>query len=272
MGTDALGDRLGFRLRRAAEPEAEPISERVRSHHGVHAQRDPGLNYVGISILGGRTSGYELARLAALAEEHGSGRLRTTNTQDIILLDIPEARLSALTRELDLAGFNYKPSWSRRGILACTGIQFCKLAIAEAKNRAVQLNNYLEGAVDMDEPVRISVTGCPNSCGQHHICDVGLEGSVATINGVKKETFQVFLGGGVGEKESFGRRIGVRVPSDELAESLARLFTRYKESRVAGETFQQFCLRHSNEELAGYLAPPTVASDSASLSNQPVLR
>ena len=255
--------RLGRRLRPAPEPEAEPVTERDRSHLGIHRQKGAGLYYAGISILGGRTRGRELKRLAALAEEYGQGRLRTTNTQNIILLDIPESNLSALKRELDLDGFNYEPSWSRKAIIACTGVQFCKLAIAETKNRAADLNRELEAAVELDDSVRISVTGCPNSCGQHHICDVGLEGALTTIDGVKRETFQVFLGGGVGAHESFGRRIGVRVLSDELPESLARLFTCYKESRSEGETFQEFCLRHSNEELAAYLAAPIAETERA---------
>ena len=180
----------------------------------------------------------------------------------------------ALTRELDREHFDYKPNWARRGIIACTGIQFCKLALAETKNRATELDDYLAKAVDLDDTVRISVTGCPNSCGQHHICDVGLEGSLTTINGVKRETFQVFLGGGVGARESFGRRVGARIPSDELAESLARLFARYKEDQIEGETFQEFCLRHSNEELVSYLAPPLDVSAGAGCgqSVQPSLK
>jgi sulfite reductase beta subunit-like hemoprotein len=110
--------------------------------------------------------------------------------------------------------------------------------------------------VDLEDRPRISVTGCPNACGQHHICDVGLEGSLTTIDGVKKETFQVFLGGGVGAHETFGRRVGARIPSDELGESLARLFRIYKDQQIDGETFQEFCLRHSNEELTCYLLAP----------------
>jgi sulfite reductase beta subunit-like hemoprotein len=245
--------RLGRKLRRAPELDAPPITERDRSHLGIHGQHQEGVYYVGLSILGGRTSADELRRCADLAEEHGSGRIRTTNTQNVVLLDIPEQKLEALSKELDRYGFEYQPSWARKGIIACTGIQFCKLALAETKNRAVELNDYLESAVDLDDAPRISVTGCPNSCGQHHICDVGLEGSLTTIDGVKKETFQVFLGGGVGSHETFGRRIGVRLPSDELAESMARLFTRYKEDRIDSETFQEFCLRHTNDELTQYL-------------------
>jgi sulfite reductase beta subunit-like hemoprotein len=247
---------IGRQLRRAATPDAEPITERDRSHLGIHRQSTKGLYYFGISILGGRTSGAQLKRLADLAETYGSGRIRTTNTQNVLLLDIPEKNLEALKQQLDISGFDYQPSWARKAIIACTGIQFCKLAIAETKNRAKELDDYLSSAVDMDDSVRISVTGCPNSCGQHHICDVGLEGSLVTLNGVKRESFQVFLGGGVGAHETFGRRIGVRIPSEELGESMARLFSRYKSDRTGNETFQEFCLRHSDARLAEYLANP----------------
>ncbi len=258
--------RLGRRLRLATEPNAEPVAKRDRSHLGIHRQRQDGHYYVGIVILGGRTSGQELRRLALLAEMFGSGRIRTTNTQNIMLLDIPESNLLALKRELQSGGFNYEPSWSSKAVIACTGIQFCKLAMTETKNRASELNSYLEKSVALDDPIRISITGCPNSCGQHHICDVGLEGSLTTINGIKNETFQVLLGGGVGRHETFSRKIGVRIPSEELSESMVRLFTRYTKARIEGENFQHFCLRHSDEELTDFLlhekganSKPTIA-------------
>lgn len=251
---EAVEAKLGRRLRRAPTPEAEPITERDRSHLGIHRQRERGFYYVGISILGGRTNAIELKRLADLADAYGSGRIRTTNTQNILLLDIPKENLQGLKQQLEVSGFDYQPNWARKGIIACTGIQFCKLAIAETKNRAKDLDKYLSENVELDDAVRISVTGCPNSCGQHHICDVGLEGSLVQIDGVKRESFQIFLGGGVGAHETFGRRIGVRIPSEDLGESLGRLFTHYKEERIERETFQEFCLRHSDEKLAEYLA------------------
>jgi sulfite reductase (ferredoxin) len=250
---DEVEARLGRRLRRARGAEAGPVASGDRTHLGIHPQHEGWLYYVGLSMIGGRTSGDDLNRLADLADRYGSGRLRTTNTQNIVLLDIPEWNLKQLSQELDAVGFDYKPGWARRAVIACTGIQFCKLAIAETKNRAVELTDKLERAVDLDDGVRISVTGCPNSCGQHHICDVGLEGSLTTIDGLKRETFQVFLGGGVGAHESFGRRIGVRIDSNELADALSRLFARYKKERADKETFQEFCLRHTDEQLAEYL-------------------
>jgi sulfite reductase beta subunit-like hemoprotein len=250
---DAVEERLGRRLAGAPEPEAPPITERDRTHLGIHRQRGDSLYYAGIALPGGRTSSEELRLLADLASTHGRGRLRTTNTQNLVLLDIAEENLIDLKSDLTRAGLQYEPSWARRGLIACTGVQFCKLAIAETKNRARELDEYLSAAIDLDDRPRISVTGCPNACGQHHICDVGLEGSLTTIDGVKRETFQVFLGGGVGEHERFGRRIGARIPSEELAESLARLFSRYKELRADGETFQEFCMRNSDRQLSEYL-------------------
>ncbi len=251
---DKVEARLGRKLRQATDADAPPISERDRSHLGIHAQHQDGLYYVGLSLVGGRTSADQLKQLADLAEQCGSGRVRTTNTQNIILRDIPEQKLEALKGDLDWYGFDFQPSWSRKGIIACTGVQFCKLALTETKSRAGELSEHLENAVRLDEPLRISVTGCPNSCGQHRICDVGLEGSLTTIDGVKRESFEVFLGGGVGAHETISRRIGVRIPSDELPERLARLLAYFKERRFEGETFQEFCQRHSDEELTRALA------------------
>lgn len=253
---DEVEARLGWKFRRADQPEAAAVTARDRTHLGIHRQRGDSLHYVGVALVGGRTSSEQLKSLAELAEKHGRGRLRTTNTQNIILLDIDSENLETMKHDLESAGIDYEPSWARRGLIACTGIQFCKLAIAETKNRARELDQYLADQVDIEDRPRISVTGCPNACGQHHICDVGLEGSLTTIDGVKKETFQVFLGGGVGAHETFGRRIGARIPSDELAESLARLFQVYKDQRIDIESFQEFCLRHTNEELTGYLLAP----------------
>lgn len=254
---DEVEARLGWKLRRADQPEAAEVTARDRTHLGIHRQRGDSFHYLGVALVGGRTSSEQLRILAELAEKHGRGRLRTTNTQNIILLDIDSENLETIKHDLKSAGIDYEPSWVRRGLIACTGIEFCKLAIAETKNRARELDQYLADQLDLEDRPRISVTGCPNACGQHHICDVGLEGSLTTIDGVKKETFQVFLGGGVGAHETFGRRVGARIPSDELAESLARLFQVYKDQQIGAETFQEFCHRHTNEELTAYLLAST---------------
>lgn len=250
---DAVEERLGRRLRRAASPEAEPVDTVDRTHLGLHRQREAGLVYAGIPFIGGRTSAAELKWLADLAEEFGSGRVRTTPAQNVILLDVPTEATEMLEERLAERGRTARPSWPQRAVLACTGIQFCKLAVSETKNRAAELSAYLERHVPLDEPVRISVTGCPNSCGQHHICDIGLEGAVTRVDGEKREAFQVYLGGGVGTHEAFGRRIGVRIPSERLAESLAALLAWFADHRHDGETFQAFCRRHDDDDLATIL-------------------
>lgn len=248
---DAVELRLGRTLERAPEPES--VRERDRVHLGIHPQRQEGLAYAGLSLVGGRTSGSQLERIADLAEAYGSNRIRTTNSQNILILDLPQSRLSEIRRDLAAAGFDAGPSWVRRSIIACTGIQFCKLAVAETKTRAETIVDELERRITLAEPIRISVTGCPNACGQHHICDIGLEGSVVTVNGVKEEAFQVFLGGGVGVREAFGKRAGVRVPSERLADALVSLLEGYREMRTSTETFQDFCLRSNADTLAGLL-------------------
>jgi len=244
---DAIEARLGRTLERAPVPPAIP--ERDRVHLGVHPQRQEGLCYAGVSLVGGGTTGGGLERLADIAESYGSGRVRTTNAQNVLLLDLPEPRAVDVRRDLEAFGFDPGPSWVRRSIIACTGIQFCKLAVAETKSRAERLVEELERRVVLDEPIRISVTGCPNACGQHHICDIGLEGAVVTVDGVKQEAFQVFLGGGVGKREAFGRRTGVRIPAGQLADALVALLEEYRRQRLPGETFQDFCLRGDPKAL-----------------------
>jgi precorrin-3B synthase len=244
---------LGRELRRAQEPDADPVLARDRTHLGIKPQREPGLNSAGLPLVGGRSNADELRFFADLAEEHGSGRIRTSAQQNVILLDVPDERVPRLQSDLDRRGFAWRATWAKKAVLACTGVQFCKLAVAETKSRADELVEYLEKNLDLDEPIRISVTGCPNSCGQHHICDIGLEGAMTRVDGVKHEAFQVYLGGGVGVRETFGRRTGVRIPSDRLAESLTAFLEWFKATRDEGESFQAFCQRHDDEALADAL-------------------
>jgi len=262
--------RIGRRFQLSEDRGPSGPAPKDRSHVGIHHQHTGGLYYVGLSITGGRTSSADLKNLSQLASKYGSGRVRTTNSQNVILLDIARRNLAPLTLELRQAGFDYQPAWATKGLLACTGIQFCKLALTETKSRAAELGHELEKRLELDEPIRISVTGCPNSCGQHHICDVGLEGSLTTVDGVKQEAFQVFLGGGVGSTQSFGRRVGARIPADRLAGSLTALFMRYKELRSQQETFQDFCRRHSDGDLAAFLRsdePPQPGPHQLPLDN-----
>src|SRR5262249_23447579 len=149
--------RIGRSLEASEDRAAFWAANKDRSHIGMHRQHTEGLYYVGLSIVGGRTSSADLKKLSRLALQYGSGRIRTTNTQHIILLGIARGNLASLPSELRLAGFDYEPAWATKGMLACTGTQFCKLALTETKNRGAELARELERQVELDEPIRISV-------------------------------------------------------------------------------------------------------------------
>lgn len=265
---EALERRMGEKLLRTGE-HPTLAGNPDRTHLGLHGQHQNGFYYAGISLPGGRVSGQQLRRLGELAEEFASGRIRTTNSQNLAILNIPEQNLEALCRELDACGLDYDPSWTQRAVIACSGVEFCKQALTETKGRASRLIADLEAAIDPEVPIRISITGCPNSCGQHHICDIGLEGSTISVNGARQESFQVILGGGTSGIETIGRRIGVRIPAEKLSESVGALLARYKAERFSGESFQSFCLRHTDAQLAEFLRPERNQKiSSASLSNR----
>lgn len=211
-----------------------------RDHVGVHRQVD-GNYYVGAAPAVGRISGTQLSELADLADEYGSGRIRTTAEQKVIVLDVPEHRVEALVDELAARDLNARPSTFRRGTMACTGIEFCKLAIVETKGRAKALYTELERRLpDFDEPISINVNGCPNACARFQLADIGLKGSI--VDG--DEGFQVHLGGALGSDPSFGRKLrGLKVTADALPDYVERLLRAYKSDRKAGEAFATWVRR-----------------------------
>jgi sulfite reductase beta subunit-like hemoprotein len=248
---------LGRPLRVARDAVAQPVVERDRSHCGIGGQNVSGLYYIGTSLPGGRTSGDELIRLSELSVRFGAGRLRTTPTQNIVLTDLPECNLQNVADELDKSGIEFQPGWARRAMIACSGTEFCNMALAETKGRADSLAEHLEQRIaGIDDAIRISVTGCPNSCGQHQICDVGLEGTLVTIGGVRREAFHLLLGGGVGRLETVSRRLGLQIEAGELPDALGNLFRHYSLERGRDETFQEFCARHSDDELVAFVLEP----------------
>ena len=177
-------------------PAPVNVDNGMRDHVGVHRQRN-GLNYVGFAPRVGRVHGELLASVAALADRYGSGRVRTTAEQKLVILDVADAGVDGLVAELDALGLPAKPSVFRRHTMACTGIEFCKLAIVETKARASDLIDELERRLpDFDTPVTINVNGCPNSCARIQIADIGLKGSlVLNTDGNQVEGFQIHLGG-----------------------------------------------------------------------------
>jgi sulfite reductase (ferredoxin) len=245
---------LGYALPDGPAPEAPRAG--VRDHVGVHPQRD-GLCYVGFAPRVGRLSADTLDAIADLAAAHGSGRVRTTTEQKMVILDVPPSSVDALTVGLEAAGLQVKPSVFQRHMMACTGIEFCKLAIVETKQRASDLIGELERRLpDFDEPVTINVNGCPNSCARIQTADIGLKGSLVTgPDGKQVEGFQIHLGGtltgGDGADSGFGRKVrGLKATADELPDYVERVLRRFSSAKAPGETFAVWTARASDEELS----------------------
>ncbi|MEU8744786.1 sulfite reductase SirA [Streptomyces parvulus] len=230
---------------------AEPTS-RWRDHIGVHRQRD-GRFYVGFAPRVGRVDGTILTKVADLAEAHGSGRVRTTVEQKMIILDVEEGRVDALVESLDALDLTARPSSFRRGTMACTGIEFCKLAIVETKARGASLIDELERRLpDFDEPLTINLNGCPNACARIQTADIGLKGQlVLNDRGEQVEGYQVHLGGALGLEPGFGRKVrGLKVTAEELPDYVERVLKRFEAEREDGERFATWAARASEEALS----------------------
>ncbi|MDG9702375.1 nitrite/sulfite reductase [Streptomyces sp. DH37] len=226
-------------------PAPEFPAQRWRDHIGVHRQKD-GRFYVGFAPRVGRVDGATLTKIAELAEDHGSGRVRTTVEQKMIVLDVAEDRVDSLVEGLEALDLTTRPSVFRRGTMACTGIEFCKLAIVETKGRGSALIDELERRMpDFDEPVTININGCPNSCARIQVADIGLKGQLVTdADGRQVEGYQVHLGGSLGLDPGFGRKVrGLKVTAAELPDYVERLLTRFREERQDGERFAQWAAR-----------------------------
>jgi sulfite reductase (ferredoxin) len=217
----------------------------ARDHIGAHRQHD-GRYYVGVAPHVGRTSGGQLWQVADLAEAYGSGRVRATTEQKLLIVDVPEDKVSELTAELAAIDLQASPSVFRRGTMACTGIEFCKLGIVETKQRARDLYAELDRRLPAFEtPITINLNGCPNSCARFQLADIGLKGSI--VDGA--EGFQVHLGGSLGADPSFGRKLrGLKVTADALPDYVERLLRNYQDDRTLGEPFASW-VRRADEGL-----------------------
>jgi sulfite reductase (ferredoxin) len=234
---------------------APELPERPIDHVGIHKQWD-GRYYVGVSPVAGRVSGSMLARLADIAEAHGSGRVRLSPYQKLLVLDLANDQVNPVVAELRTAGLEAAPSPWRRGTIACTGIEFCKLAIVETKARAANLVEELEKRLaEFDSDISIHLNGCPNACARTQVADIGLKGMIVTApDGRQVEGFQVHLGGGLGlaagQTAGFGRKLrGLKTTADELPDYVERLGRRYLAGRTDGESFAEWVTRAPEEDL-----------------------
>jgi len=200
----------------------------------------------------GRVSGTLLTQLADLAEAHGSKRIRTTTDQGLVILDVAAERLDSLVTGLTALGLSTTPSTFRRNMMACTGLEYCKLAIVETKARAISLVDELEARLgDLDVPLTINVNGCPNACARTQVADIGLKGMLVTDHdGNQVEGFQVHLGGGLGLDAGFGKKLrGHKVTSAELTDFVERIVTNYTATRSGDERFAQWVARADEAAL-----------------------
>jgi sulfite reductase (ferredoxin) len=226
-------------------PPPAPAAHDERDHVGVMRQKD-GRNAVGFALRTGRISGRLLATVAGLADAHGDGRVRTTAQQKLVILGVPDERVEDLVAALAEHDLLARPSAFRRGTMACTGLEFCKLAIVETKQHAQDLYAELEKRLpDFDEHVSINVNGCPNACARFQTADIGFKGSmVRGDDGEMVEGFQVHLGGHLGVEAAFGRKFrGHKVTKAETADYCERVLRGYLERREPGERFAAYVAR-----------------------------
>jgi sulfite reductase (ferredoxin) len=264
-----LHDRLGFRL----DPGVAEVlpEEAYRDHVGIHAQKQDGLVYAGLPILRGRLTPAEMRRIAGLAERYGTGDLRSTSMQNLVVVNVPRARAGELAREAHGGGLRLEGSPFRRGTVACTGSEFCKLALTETKGFARWLVEDLEERLPgFEEHVRINITGCPNSCGQHWIADLGIEGKKLKVDGRLVDAYYFCVGGAVGKHQAVARPIGYRVAASEVPEAIERLLRTYLGERRDGQSFREFCAGHTDDELRAFLAGTEVAAVARDASPGPV--
>ncbi|WP_297824923.1 nitrite/sulfite reductase [Mycobacterium sp.] len=234
----------------APEPATHPID-----HVGVQRLKN-GLNAVGVASIAGRVSGTILTAVADLAERVGSDRIRLTPYQKLVILDVPDDKLDELIAGLEALGLQSKPSHWRRNVMACTGIEFCKLSFAETRVKAQSLVPELESRLadinlQLDVPITVNINGCPNSCARIQVADIGLKGQMVDDGaGGSVEGFQVHLGGSLGQDSGFGRKLRQhKVTSDELTDYIERLARNFLKYRGEGERFAQWAMRADEDDL-----------------------
>jgi sulfite reductase (ferredoxin) len=260
-----LTSRLGFALDPAAEEF--PPRDGYRDHVGIHPQKRSDRFYVGAAVLRGRITPEQMRAAADLADCLATGELRTTNMQNLIIINVPHSNVEALARELDAVGLRVEASPFWRGAIACTGAEFCKLAITETKGFARWVVEELEERVPgFDQPLKLHIAGCPNACGQHWIADIGLEGKKIKQRGELADAYYFCLGGAVGENQRIARPIGFRCTSREVPAAIERLLRAYLANRIENENLRAYFSRFPDDalraQLAGFAVEPVLRDAS----------
>lgn len=243
---------LGKPLRRAPYDAAQmrwASQELSHSHVGDFPQKQRGLNYVGATCPVGQITAKQMTRLAELADLYGSSEVRLTVWQNFIIPNVPDAFVPTLKKALEKAGFSTRQSNIASGVIACTGNSYCKFAQSNTKGHALDLIKQLESRLELDRPVNIHITGCPNSCAQHYMGDIGCLGTKTKIGGESVDAYHIFVGGGFGKHQAVGRQVFAGVTGKELPDTVEKMLRTYLKHRAARESFQQFTTRHEVGKL-----------------------
>ncbi len=254
----AVEEKMGFTF----DPcdEGAIADDLYRDHVGVRRQKQDGLSSVGATVLRGRLNAEKLKALAELADRYGDGHLRTTIMQNIVIVNVRNEQVQELVRELAQLELQVEPSVFYRGAIACTGTEFCKLAISETKGFTKWLVGEMEERLpEFDQQIKLHVTGCTNSCGQHWIADIGLEGKKIKKDGALVDAYYFCVGGAIGENARAGRPIGYRAAAEDVPQAIERLLQGYMVHRFEGENLRGYFNRSSDEDLRNLIAGAAVA-------------
>ena len=216
-------------------------------HVGVYRQRQAGKNYIGVVVPVGVLSTKQMRRVADLAANYGSGALRLTPWQNVLIPDVPDAFVETVKRQLVRIGLHHEATNVLGGLVACTGNTGCKWAATDTKGQAVALGAHLNQKLQLDHPINIHLTGCPNSCAQHYVGDIGLQG--VKVGPASSEGYHVVFGGGTGADAAIGKQVFTAIPFSDLPTLLERVLKTYQAKRQPGETFAAFTRRHEVKQL-----------------------
>ncbi|MBL6763964.1 MAG: NirA family protein [Verrucomicrobiae bacterium] len=232
--------------------EAKTLRTEVpHSHEGVFPQKQSGFNYVGVGIPVGQITPKQMNRVAELADLYGSGEVRLTVWQNLIIPNIPDTYVGTVRKALTKAGLFAEQSNIRSGFIACTGNSYCKFASSNTKGHALEFIKHLEKRVRLDQPINVHITGCPHSCAQHYMGDIGLLATKVKVQGESVEGYHVFIGGGFGRNRKVGRQVFTGLTSEQVKTTLETMFNIYLKRRIENESFQSFTNRHDLDALQG---------------------
>lgn len=246
---------LGASLQRAPlDPAAieYPHEKVAHSHIGAYPQKQPGLSYLGVALPVGQITSSQLLRLADIADHYGSGELRLTVWQNLIIPNIPNTFLESVKKDIRRIGLDHQQSNLASGVIACTGNKYCKFSSTDTKGHALALIKHLESRIELDVPVNIHFTGCPNSCAQHYMGDIGLLGAKSSSG---LEAYHICLGGGFGKHQAVGRQVFQAMPFEEVKPVIEKILRLYLKNRQEKESFQSFTARHDLNALQTLFSP-----------------